>query len=133
MRRSASGFTLLEVIVAFIILAAALGAGIQAFATGFRSADVTADYAGALVRAESLIASLETERPLRAGTETGHLDSQYGWRITTTPVAGPGASGSAAEGSVLYTIVVSVSWREPEGDRDLSLRTFRIGGGPHDR
>ena len=81
----AAGFTLVEVIVAIIIAAVCLTALSQVFATGVRSASISADYSKAVTLAESLLASAGIERALSDGAESGNSpDGTLVWTLQTS-------------------------------------------------
>jgi type II secretion system protein I len=79
------GFSLLEVLVAFAILAIALGVIMQIFSTGLRNVTVGEDYTRAILLAQSKLASLGTEESLQPGEQTGAFDEGYRWRVTVQP------------------------------------------------
>ena len=79
------GFSLLEVLVAFAILAIALGVIMQIFSTGLRNVMVGEDYTRAILLAQSKLASLGAEESLQPGEQTGAFDEGYRWRVTVQP------------------------------------------------
>jgi type II secretion system protein I len=76
---AARGFTLLEVLVAFTVLALAMGALMQVFSRGVNNADVADRYAKAAMVAESLLASTGIEETLAEGETNGETEG-YQWR-----------------------------------------------------
>jgi general secretion pathway protein I len=82
------GFSLLEVLVAFAILALALTVLMQVFSTGLRNISVGEDYTRAVLLAESVLASVGVEQPLQEGERTGTFDEKYGeayrWRVAVS-------------------------------------------------
>ena len=81
------GFTLLEVIIAFVIMALILGATFDTFSTGLRQAALTDHYTGAVVRAESQLALFGHAEALDVGIRSGRFDRFYTWRSEIAPVA----------------------------------------------
>lgn len=79
------GFSLLEVLVAFAILAIALGVIMRIFSMGLRNVTVGEDYTRAILLAQSKLASLGVEEPLQTGEQTGAFDEGYRWRVTVQP------------------------------------------------
>jgi general secretion pathway protein I len=125
------GFTLLEVIIAFIIMALIIGATFDTFSTGFRQAAITDQYAGAVIRAESRLALIGQTEPLAVGVTTGQIDQHYSWRTEITPVVqgnGEDQEPTPEENSPfrLYAVVVSVFWQEAGDTRDVTLRSLRL-------
>lgn len=125
------GFTLLEVIIAFVIMALIIGATFDTFSTGFRQAAITDQYAGAVIRAESRLALIGQTEPLAVGVKTGQIDKHYTWRTEITPVVQENQDTQAPvaeEGSPfrLYAVVVSVFWQEAGDTREVTLRSLRL-------
>lgn len=117
------GFTLLEILIAFAIMAVALGALMQAFSTGLESSSAARDYAVATMHARSKLEEVGITIPLEAGTATGRFQDGYRWRVD---IARADAEAEAAEAVPLdaYGVEVSVAW----GDRrSVSLETLRLG------
>jgi general secretion pathway protein I len=136
--RGRAGFTLLEVLVAFVILALSLGAVYQAFGIGARNARVAEAYTVAALLAESRLTAAGIEAPLFAGTAEGEF-GRYRWRQVVTTAGDPAQPASVAgAGAVraaqpqpaqLYEVVVTVSWGGEGGaaPRTVTLRTQRLG------
>ncbi len=120
------GFTLIEVIIAFVIMALMLGATFETFSTGLRQAAVTGHYAGAVVRAESQLALFEHTETLAVGVTTGRIDPHYTWRTEITPVAQDDAEAPEEEQYRLYNVVVTVFWGEGGDAREVTLRSQRL-------
>lgn len=85
MRRH-SGFSLLEILVAFAIMAVALTIVLRIFGTGVNVAVNAEDYTGAVQIAESLLARAGVEFPLQAGKSAGIEGGKFDWEVTVTPV-----------------------------------------------
>ena len=79
--RRASGFTLLEVLVAFTILAVLLTALIQAFSQGLRASTVAEERATAVLVARSIMAEVGSSIPLEESEQSGDLEDGLGWRL----------------------------------------------------
>ena len=134
----ARGFTLLEVLIAFAILAVALVALFRAFGTGATNARLSEAYTVATLHAESIMAAAGVETSLQAGVSEGDLPGGYRWRavVAPAPSGGPGTDRGADTLSadplagLLYEIAVTVSWREDGKARAVDLRSYRIGEAP---
>ena len=72
------GFTLLEVLVSFVVLALVLGAAYQSIGAGARSIDRVSERMVAVTIAESVMARVGADLPLVSGEQA--LDYE-GWRI----------------------------------------------------
>ncbi len=125
-----AGFTLLEVLVAFIIAALALGALTQGAAGGLQSARVSGHYQEALSRARSRLATLSAAPA--PGEQHGDDDGGYGWQVDVSPIA---TTGRPQEGvdpprpgrATLFAVTVRISWRMDGGERGVVLATERLG------
>ena len=127
------GFTLLEVLVAFIIAAMALGALTQGAAGGLQSARVSGHYQEALSRARSRLATLGVA-PV-PGEQHGDDGGGYAWRIEVTPVATAGRPQEGVDAprparATLFAVTVRISWRMDGGEREVVLATERLGSAP---
>jgi general secretion pathway protein I len=124
-----AGFTLLEVLIAFVILALSLGAVYQAFGIGARNARAAEAYTVAVLLAESQLAAAGIEQPLSAGHTQGNF-GRFRWQQVVS-LAGPSADGNTGIVRVaqLYDVVVTVTWGDETGAkaRTVTLRTRRLG------
>ena len=84
-KRRQRGFSLLEILVAFSILALSLGVLMQIFSGSLRNADVTRDQAQAVALAQSLLASAGVETTLAPGESAGVLDDKFRWLLRVSP------------------------------------------------
>lgn len=119
-----NGFTLIEAMVAFTIMALALVALLQAFSSGLRNIGVAESYAMAAMEARSKLAEAGQVIDLEPGESGGDLDSGGTWRAVIEP-HDTGAFGLEAVGMRLkaFTVEVTVTW---DGGRDLTLRSLRL-------
>mgnify|MGYP001765717663 CR=1 FL=1 len=133
MKRS-RGFSLLEILVAFTILALSLGVAMQIFSGAMRNADIVRDQAEATALAQTLLAGAGTETPLGPSESSGALADRFRWQLSVVPFDEghrPGTSGnvSAATQITLWRVTASVSWDSGDGDRErnVALSTLRVG------
>lgn len=129
MRGREAGFTLLEVLVAFVIAALALGVLFRSAGESQTAVAAAAQYQEALSRARSRLAALEATGAPRAGDESGDDGGGYRWRVRTTPLA----AGTARPNGVapqLFTVSVAVSWGAGGQARSVQLDTRRLGVAP---
>ncbi len=127
------GFTLLEVLVAFIIAALALGELFSVAAGELRSVAVAGRYEEALSRARSHLAAIGLGKALVAGEQQGEDGAGYHWtaRISQIAAAALPDSGSAlaapqAPRAGLYLVAAAVSWQEGRRARSVRLTTERV-------
>jgi general secretion pathway protein I len=118
-RHGEQGFTLLEVLAAFIIAAAAIAVLLQAGFTAAAENRAAAVTQQLLARAQSRLASVGTLTALAPMNVSG--DDGGGYRFALT-IAQVGAGGALT----LY----DVSLTESFGPRRLTLATSRLGPSP---
>jgi type II secretion system protein I len=118
------GFTLLEVLVALVILGTAVVAAIQGFAGGLRLLKLSADHQDAMQLADQKLREMTT--PVE-GREEGSED-RFQWTRTVTKVPTPELEGSVRGrrwGS--FEIDVRVKWDDERREVQLaSLRTVPL-------
>lgn len=132
MKRASAGFSLIEVLVAFVILALTLSVMMRIFSGGLRNVDLADDYSRALLLAETRLAELSVQ-PVE-GEASGEFDGKYRWRSTIHPwVDDAGAPGAGAQPLPvrLMEIEVRVAWGE-EGNRprEIGLSTLQLAPAP---
>lgn len=113
------GFSLIEVVVSFMILALALGALLSGLSAGLRGAERAAQASMALLHAESLLAEAGASVPLVPGATNGERDGGYIWQrdIRPFPIA-------RTEGLAPFELSVSVT--PPGRGNKVTLVTLRL-------
>lgn len=139
--RPRDGFTLLEVLIAFVIAALALGVMFDAILGGLRAGADAGQVEEALVLARSRLALADYavgSGAVPAGEQTGDEGRGFKWRVTVVPAAdvpmphiGPDTVGivngdRAVARAALYAITVVVSWPGPARTHEVRLATARL-------
>jgi general secretion pathway protein I len=132
--RHQSGFTLLEVVVAFVVLALALSTVFQIFSAGLARTGHFEEQSQALSIAQSALALAGAEEGIKEGETRGEsADRRYRWTVRSArhdePPA-PGADRSPRPQSTfsLYRVEVDVAWSGADGRaHDLRLAKLLIG------
>lgn len=123
-RNPQQGFSLLEVLVAFAVLALSLGVLTQVFTSGMRNTQLSSRYSEAMILAESRLAAATVPGELEEGTDNGEAEG-FNW-VTE---AAPFDTGSPFENPAVKPLRVSVrvSWNDRGQSRSLELVTLRLG------
>ena len=126
---SERGFTLIEILVAFVIVALALGALLQVFATGLRSSSAAENYTIATLLADSKLAGMGIVEPLEEGDQSGEFDNGFRW--ATTVRAYESGEPTLAPGAIqAFEVSVTVRWGGAGRERSVSLVTLRLMAEP---
>ena len=134
--RGQRGFTLLEVLIAFTIAAAAMGVLFNTALSGVVTVRNSALYQTALALAQSRLA-LAGRFISEPGVSEGQ-DGPFRWRVQVSPVASsgraPGLEIVRQQGvqmrAVLYSVSAIVGWRSEGHSREVRLETRRLGFEP---
>ncbi|MGH8550602.1 MAG: type IV pilus modification PilV family protein [Methylococcales bacterium] len=122
--RFEAGFTLLEILVAFSILAITLGILLQIFSKGIHLVSTGERYGRALLMAESMLDSVGQTGEIEAGESTGVVDDFYEWSIDVRLYEDEDLDSEIATPQFsLYRVQVSVRWE----NRAVVLETLRFG------
>ena len=122
--------TLIEVLVAFVLLSLSLGVIFHIFAGGMRNAQMADGYSRAVFFAESKLAAVGVEQPLGPSDISGVIENGLHWRVTVTP-ADDGRTPAAGNSQTqrLYQVRVQVGWSEGGRERQVELTSLRLGAG----
>ncbi len=104
-RARARGFTLVEVLVAFTILAFTLAAAYGVFSDASRAVATGERYGTALALAESRLAAVDAAPPDESWDGAGDFAGIYRWRVDSRIL--PGAGGYTGLDPVVVTVTVT--------------------------
>ena len=122
------GFSLLEILIAFSILAISLGILLKIFSSGVNTAVVAEDYTAAVQIAEGLMAKTGVETPLQPGEDSGLENNKYHWLVEVSPfVFNPENVDVTTMKAELFKIKVIVNWGDDgDNDRQVKLTTLKL-------
>jgi general secretion pathway protein I len=118
------GFTLLEVLIAFVIVSMSMGVLYQIYARGTTSAILGKEYATAIAIAESRLAELRISKALDHTALSGIENNKYQWEITITDYTDDTAQGFETP-LQLKEVEFKVYWDSRGKQRLVSLHSLR--------
>ncbi len=129
--RPDGGFTLIEVLVALLVLGTVAVAVLQLFGGGLRLARAAGDHADAILLASAKLAELEPG-PLEEGSATGET-GPFRWtrRVSLEPGLLPVEPNTPdTVGLKLARVTVEVRWGASRQAQLVTLRSWRPGSTP---
>jgi len=127
MRKNCRGMTLIEVLVAFIVLSVTMAVIMQIFSGGMRNARLAESYSRAVFLAESKMAAVGLERPLLSGEDSGQVGGDMHWRVSVTPAEDDPTTNGQMMPVRLYQVRVMAGWSEDGRERQVELASLRLG------
>lgn len=130
--RAQRGFTILEVLVAFLMAAMLLTIILSGFATGLSGLSRTEKTAQAALVAESRLAELGLVEPLEEREYSGKTEDnqiEFRWQVNIRPFDWGYAADLRAQGLDMYKVEVDVFWPAGLGEHHYQLATLRTASG----
>jgi len=137
------GYTLLEVLVAFSLLAIGLGLLLAILSGGVRAVANASDSTQATLYAESVLDTLGADQRLQAGRSAGvYENGRYRWTLDITPfkplVAAPARGDPNTQDpnlqnfveNVMYRVVLQMQWGARGPGQTLRIETLRAYAPP---
>ena len=129
--RAQSGYTLIEVIVAFALLALALTLLLGTLSGAARQVGWAGDAGRAALHAQSLLDQQGISEPIQPGERTGEFDDgRYRWTLGvspwTDPALPPASPQPVASSNRLYRLHLAVVWGDGGPRQRLDLQTLRL-------
>ena len=116
-RRHCAGFTLIEVLVAFLVLSMSLGVIMSIFSVSMRINHTASNDQQALMFAESKLAELAATSELVIGRSDGEFNDTFRWEAVIEPWEFPDQEPATVYQFAPYVIEVTVIWGEQERER----------------
>lgn len=128
--RRQRGYSLIEVIVAFALLALALTLLLGTLSGAARQVRWSGDAGRAALHAQSLLDQVGVGEPLQPGQRDGDFDDgRYRWSLVITPWTDPALPPPAAIDPAaprLLELSLSVRWGDGRPGEQLQLQTLRL-------
>lgn len=87
--QKSGGFTLIELVAAFVIFALGFGVLLQILSGCLRTTAQSADYTRASLWAQSLLDTQGVGETLQEGGSSGNFDDKYSWRLRVAKIQPP--------------------------------------------
>jgi general secretion pathway protein I len=126
---SEAGFSLLEILVAFSILALSIGVLLNIFSRGLRTAIVSEEYQQAMSIAESQMERAGVEITLSEGSASGIVDGKYTWTLQGSPYEMPRPKNDLVMPpleAVPFKVQVRVEWQDGSDAKEFVLNSLRL-------
>jgi general secretion pathway protein I len=140
------GFTLIEMVAAFVIFAIGFGVLLQILAGSLHTTRQSSEYTQAALWAQSLLDTQGIGEPLKEGSSSGQFDANYNWQLNVSRYQAPqianststvfdnvqaGATGTAALGQLeLFQLELVVNWGNAYLVHHARFVTLRVMGPP---
>lgn len=118
------GFTLLEILVAFVVLGLLGSLMLQLFQGGLRNLDSSEHISHAALLARSKLTELQSQPALTPGLSEGQFDDTYHWRLQLTPYT-IDADGQPLPPSRIAALLAELSIHWP-ADGEYHLQTLLL-------
>lgn len=122
--RGQSGFSLLETLVAVMVLGIALVVILQLYSEGLKAGDLSVGYTRALLCAQNEMENLLLRSSLEAGEIHTDIDDQFS--STATILRREPESDDGKQAFDLFDITVRVTWQERGVEKNIELSTVAI-------
>ncbi len=120
------GFTLIEVMAAFMVFALLFGVVLQILSTSVGNTRMSGDYTQAALWAQSKLDVLGLEEMIEPGVSQGRFNDEFTWtmEVSETQVVDERGLDLQEELPIaLYHVVLTVEWAE--GRREATFETLR--------
>lgn len=123
------GFTLIEIVVSFAILALGLGIAMQIAGGAMRNARHAEERTEAALYAQSLLDAAGIGERLEEGDSSGEFGDRFRWNLSVTPFEVEVANGAAFDPALspvqLYRLELVVSWGRAPREQEARFVTLR--------
>lgn len=129
-RRSAGGFTLLEVLLAFVVFALGFATVLEILSGSMRSAVRAREYSEAALSAQSIMDMVGVELPLIEGSQAGTTEAGFAWTLYVSEYQSSDEDPRLLEvaemnGILLYQVDLRLEWTSGFRERQVDFSTVR--------
>lgn len=127
--RHQRGFTLIEIVVAFAILAVGMGLAMQIATSALRQTRQAAEHTQAALNAQSLLDTVGVGERLEEGSDAGEFEDGTRWELDVTPYEIALSNDSPQETGMapikLFRLQLTVRWGDAQHERSAQFSTLR--------
>lgn len=125
-----AGFTILEVLLAFVVFAMSFAVVMQIMSGSMRNTVRAREYTEVALVAQSVMDQVGLDIPLVSGTYTDGEFGDYHWELVINPFSGEGATAHTVElgeqtGIELLEVEFFIEWGEPPRQRSNRFSTVK--------
>ena len=124
MKRSQSGFTLLEIVVAMAIVGIGVATVLQIFSVGLRLATASSARTDAVAYSRQAVDAFLARQIVDARGDSGSIGRTFAWQIDVDPVRDD--SQDAPPNWRINEITLRLRYPEAERDKEIQMKTLRI-------
>lgn len=119
--------TLMEVLVAFVVLSLTMTVILHIFSGGMRNSGRADSYSRAVFLAQSKLAAVGIETPLQPSEESGRIGTNLQWRVSVVRVEDGGEADRLLMPVRQFLVRAQVVWQEDGRDKQIELSSMRLG------
>jgi general secretion pathway protein I len=128
--KQSAGFTLLEVLLAFVVFALSFAVILEILAGSMRSTVRARTFTEAALIAQSVVDMVGTEIPLEEGSMGGESPGGYSWELSISTYEpqspeDPIIELAALSGTFLYWVDLDVEWGSDRRSRTVHFTSVR--------
>ncbi|MCF6225644.1 MAG: prepilin-type N-terminal cleavage/methylation domain-containing protein [Xanthomonadales bacterium] len=126
------GFTLLEVLAAFVLFALSFATIMQVLTGSIRNTARSQEYTQATLWADSIMAEVGLDAPIESGGASGRFNDKYSYHLDISEyemIIGEDSLASEALPVQLYRVAVEVSWGESSNPATARFVTLKAING----
>jgi type II secretion system protein I len=127
-RSCQNGFTLLEVLVAVMILGLSITAILQQFQVALRAGSKTQDVTRAVIHAKEKLEELKVDKELSESSESGSFEDRYEWETHIVPYTYAEEGDDESYENLKYEtfqLRSIVKWHYGEREKQVELTTLK--------
>ncbi len=120
------GFTLLEILLAFVLLGLVGGLLLQTFQGGLRNVRSSTELSHAALLARSKLTELQAIANPRPGSSSGAFGDGYAWQLELTPYRSEDGTALPDTDLLALKAVLGITWGDPADGNSYQVSTLLL-------